>query len=392
MKSFTDLTKGFVNYPELVFDAFLTYLAKIYKNIDFKNKTDRKSVLLKTFGVIGDYVLLTASFEGYRVLFKDYVIVLLVREEVRDFAIRNPFVDKLIFVDYWAMRKNPFKKIKLWFMLLRYDFKVAINLDYSSLYEKRDKTILSWSLADKKIAHESLDYRSKRDYTFYDIIISQSKEWMFEIDRNNEMLRQLGLHSFKNSITKIYDLDHYQLRTNIRQLLPKDNYYVVCPGSGSKKSSKCWPTEKYASLMHKLDKLGYVAVLCGSGKEIKIAKDIIQKSSLLKVIDLTGKTTLMDLAYVLKSARMLISNDSSAAHVANAVGTTAIVILGGAEYGRFFPYPDQQYIHPVIKKGMDCFYCNWICKYDTYKCIKDIPIEEVEAEIWKVLLESRKEL
>jgi ADP-heptose:LPS heptosyltransferase len=208
---------------------------------------------------------------------------------------------------------------------------------------------------------------------------------MFEIDRSTEMLHQLGYTSFNNSKTEIYDLDHYELQKNIKWLLPKDKYCVICPGSGSKNNSKCWSTDKYASLLHKIEKLGYTTVLCGSGKEIKIALDIIKKSSVSKVIDLTGKTTLMDLAFIIKNAHMLIANDSSAAHIANAVGTHAFVILGGAEYGRFFPYPDQQYIHPIIKKGMDCFYCNWICKYDYYKCIKDISIESVEYEIMKLL-------
>jgi len=383
MKSYIDLFKAIVSCAETGFDAMLASLAHSLKNIKSKNRLSRKSVLLKSLGVIGDYVLLTASFEGYRVLFKDYTIVLLVRKEVRDFAIRNPYIDEIIFVDYWGIRRNPFKKIGLWLSLLKYDFAVAVNLDYSTHFDRRDTTIIDWSLAEKKIAHQCLDDGAKRDYSKYDVVISHKEKWMFEVDRNNEMIHQLGYSDYDNYKTEIFGLNGYELRRGIKGLLPEKSYYVVCPGSLEKR--KQWSSEGFASVIKSLEGYGYVIILCGSKSELSISKNIMSRISLKNAVDLTGKTTLLELAAIIRGARWLISNDSAAAHIANAVKTQAFVILGGGDFGRFLPYPRQNYIHAISNGRLDCFNCYWNCKYDSYKCINDISVESVKDEISKLV-------
>jgi len=366
-------------------DTVLTYLAQLVRKARGTSPTAPKSVLLKSFGVIGDYVLLSASFEGYRRLFPEHRIVLLVRKDVHELAIHNPYIDDIILVDYWSIRRNPFKKVKLWLSLLHYDFTAVVNLDYSTHYESRDRAVLGWASAEKNIGHQCLDNSAHRDYGRYTDVILHTKKWVFEIERNNEMVRQLGIPSYNTMTTRIFGIDSYELRPEIKKLIPPTNYFVVCPGSGSPKNSKCWQPDKFAAIIKKMQQVGYTAILCGSRSETGIAKNILLNLPASNVLDLTGRTRLMELAFIMKNACMVISNDSSPAHIAAAVSTQAIVIIGGGQYGRFYPYPDRQYIHPIIHEGMDCFYCNWECKYDHYKCIKDISVETVENEMMKLI-------
>ena len=60
-----------------------------------------------------------------------------------------------------------------------------------------------------------------------------------------------------------------------------------------------------------------------------------------KVNDLSGKTSLTELAFILKKAKLLISNDSGIAHLAASLNTKTIVILNGTQFGRFLPYPEK---------------------------------------------------
>jgi len=47
------------------------------------------------------------------------------------------------------------------------------------------------------------------------------------------------------------------------------------------------------------------------------------------IIDITGKTTLTTLAAILKSSLLYIGNDTGTVHLASAVGTPTVCIMGG---------------------------------------------------------------
>jgi ADP-heptose:LPS heptosyltransferase len=59
-----------------------------------------------------------------------------------------------------------------------------------------------------------------------------------------------------------------------------------------------------------------------------------------------GQTNLPELAALLSQARLLISNDTVAAHLAVQLGTPCLVVLMGENYGKFFPYPPDLHQAP----------------------------------------------
>jgi ADP-heptose:LPS heptosyltransferase len=112
------------------------------------------------------------------------------------------------------------------------------------------------------------------------------------------------------------------------------------------------------------------------------------------ITNLIGATSLSELASIIKGARLLIANETSAIHIAAAVSTSAICVLGGGHYGRFMPYrieveTDRPMPVEVIHQ-MDCFGCNWQCIYDVspghpMPCIERISVEDVWEAIEKHL-------
>jgi hypothetical protein len=59
-------------------------------------------------------------------------------------------------------------------------------------------------------------------------------------------------------------------------------------------------------------------------------------------------------------------------------------IVGGGHYGRFFPWGDPK-LARVATKQMDCFGCNWQCKYETMRCIQEIAPESAARELAALL-------
>jgi ADP-heptose:LPS heptosyltransferase len=72
--------------------------------------------------------------------------------------------------------------------------------------------------------------------------------------------------------------------------------------------------------------------------------------------------------------------DSSPAHLAVAVNTPTVCVIGGGHYKRFFPYGDPKLFRAATEE-LDCFYCDWKCKFGTPFCVQDIPVSTAIREI-----------
>ena len=73
--------------------------------------------------------------------------------------------------------------------------------------------------------------------------------------------------------------------------------------------------------------------------------------------------------------------------MACAVGTPNVILLGGGHFGRFMPYSP---LTSIVCLPLECYNCNWKCRYDRVHCIKDIN-PEVIAEAVRQTLEKKSE-
>jgi ADP-heptose:LPS heptosyltransferase len=117
------------------------------------------------------------------------------------------------------------------------------------------------------------------------------------------------------------------------------------------------------------------------------------------VHNFSGRTTLESLAATIAGARVVVSNDTAAVHIAAAVGAPAVCVLGGGHYGRFLPYPEQ-YGGPgqgplpaAVTHPMECFGCGWVCGYhppagSPYPCVERVSVDDVWARVLDALEES----
>ena len=118
-----------------------------------------------------------------------------------------------------------------------------------------------------------------------------------------------------------------------------ERYAVLVPGAAPHRPEKRWPTENFAELAKSLDRP--VAVVGGSAKEQKMGAEI-------GGIDLTGRTSLLELAAVMAQASLAIGNDTGPMHLAAALGTKSVVLFSGASAPELTAprYPDGGW--PVI--------------------------------------------
>jgi len=151
---------------------------------------------------------------------------------------------------------------------------------------------------------------------------------------------------------------------------------------------KHWPPLRFAQLADKIaDELGAKIIILGDSSERSIA-DIIIAAMKNKPMDLTGKTSLGELAAIISCLDLLVANDGGLLHMAVALNIKTVSIFGPVDDLVYGPYPPSP-SRIVIKKNIPCRPCYQqfkvpICDKDK-ECLKSISTEEVYNSIREIL-------
>jgi heptosyltransferase II len=139
-------------------------------------------------------------------------------------------------------------------------------------------------------------------------------------------------------------------------------------------SAKRWPAERFAAVADALAETHHARVLLiGSVREREVLEAMAGRMR-RPPIRLGGRTDLATLAAVLKRARLLLSNDTGAMHVAAAVGTPVLAVFGPTDADATGPLgPDSR----VVREPVPCSPCLLReCPID-HRCMVGVGIAQV---------------
>ncbi len=146
-----------------------------------------------------------------------------------------------------------------------------------------------------------------------------------EVEYNLELVSLIGVKTEDKSL--FFPVDNIQM-DSLPEYFNINNYNnVVAIHPWTSDPVKQWPVQFFRDLAIRLMREQGVRVVIVGGK------DELDKSTELfsdidnNLINLTGKTTLMQLAAFLKKCRLLVSGDSGPVHLATAVGTQVLAIF-----------------------------------------------------------------
>jgi len=108
---------------------------------------------------------------------------------------------------------------------------------------------------------------------------------------------------------------------------------------GAAYGSRRWPAERFAHVAAALAADGHDVVFTGGGAERARALGIASAANQDASRVLAGLTSLEELAALIASARVVISADTGAAHLASAYGRPSVVLFGPAPVAEWGPPP-----------------------------------------------------
>jgi ADP-heptose:LPS heptosyltransferase len=136
---------------------------------------------------------------------------------------------------------------------------------------------------------------------------------------------------------------------DLRARLPVSRRGYVCVHPGARLATRRWLPERFALVADRLALEGFSVILTGSASEAALVADIRQHMA-TTAIDLAGHTTLGTLAALVAGAELVVCNDTGMSHIADAVGTSSVVVCSGSDPERWQPLNHQQHRtlwHPV---------------------------------------------
>jgi ADP-heptose:LPS heptosyltransferase len=128
-------------------------------------------------------------------------------------------------------------------------------------------------------------------------------------------------------------------------LLPLTPGRYICMHPGSRGAWRQWPPAYFAALADYCIEQGNTVVITGTKDEAGITGEMI-KCMKHQPIDLTGKTSLGAVGWLIKNAYALIANCTGVSHIASATGTRSIIISMDGEPQRWAPH--NRVLHKVI--------------------------------------------
>ena len=329
-----------------------------------------KRILLIRTDRIGDVVLSTPAIKAVRDTYPDAYIAFMVRPYAKDIIEGNPYLDEVIIYDKEAAHNSFFATLLFGLRLRKKKFDTAVILHPTNRshmiafiagilnrvgFNRKMAFLLTKRVDDKKLLGE----KHELDYTL-DILKNIG---VTAVDRS---LFVPVTGSAENAVDVKLKAAGYNGSTPLLAIHPG----ASCP-------SKKWPAARFASLADMLkERYGFqIALVAGPGD----ARDAAELKNNLKsrVIDLSGRTSVAELAALLKRCRLFISNDSGPVHIASAVGTPCVVIFGRKQPGlspkRWGPTGKSDV---VLHKDAGCTVClAHDCK-NGFRCLNAVTVED----------------
>ena len=156
-------------------------------------------------------------------------------------------------------------------------------------------------------------------------------------------------------------------------------YIVFCPDA-EYGPAKRWPTNKWLNLAIDLSKL-YNIIIVGLDTSISHAFRSLESD---KIINLIGKTDLVEVMEIIASSEGVISNDSGLMHVSASLDKETIALYGSSS-PTYTPPLISKEKRVVIYKDLDCSPCfKRVCPLGHTKCLNDIKVDEVKESAIKL--------
>ena len=366
------------------------------------------NVLILNLTRMGDIIQSTPLMSGLKKRFSGVHITCVVNRGFADICSLMPFIDELIVFDLDECKRRlisdsntlieNYRFVKGWVdQINRRSYDLLINLTPS-----KECAILSSLVDVKEIKGLTIDrdgYRIIKDpwMQYFTISVFNRKYNPFNIV---DMYKMAGgvIGDERRLLLELTGDIRKRADSILSEMGVEEGDILIGLQPGASKEHKRWTVEGFSGLSKMLLKDKRCKLLVFGTKGERYLGKALKESVGEGLIDLTGKTTLLELVGLVERCALLVTNDSGTMHIATAVGTRVVELsLGAAYFRETGPYGDG---HIVIKADIPCHPCRFnveckemVCRHyisarTVYEVVRGLldgeeDISKKDPDIWK---------
>jgi heptosyltransferase II len=321
-------------------------------------------ILLIKPGAIGDLLQLSPVVRALRGMIPSARVTLLVGDRASaDLFRHNPSVEEVLVYDRRGTHRSARAFVELWKAVRRRRFRLVLHFQRSNLK--------AWLLATAALPARVLVYRKARRRTVH------------AVENHLETVAPLGIDPRAADRRLELFLGDEDERWAEAALAGEglSGRPLAALNLGASHAVNRWPAGHFAALAERLHaELGCGVLLVGGPQDRELA-EAARAMVATPMVDLVGRTTLLQLGAVLKRCAVAVSGDTGPMHLATAVGTRVIALFGAADPARTGPVGDG---HRVLQAaGVPCVPCrSRTCRHvRPLECMERISVEEVFSAV-----------
>lgn len=266
-----------------------------------------KNILVIKLGALGDFVQAFGPFNAIRRARPKAHITLLTTAPFKELAEKSGWFD-----DVWVDDKP--KRIGQYFALRQKlragKFDMVFDLQTS------DRSALYWRMMwPGQPALSGIAGGASHPHA------NPNRDRMHTLDRQREQLEMAGISKFPEPRLNWADADLSAFD------LPKD-FALIVPGGAPHRPEKRWTVKGFSDLANHLVSTDLTPVLIGTDADAEWTAAIAKSCPV--AVDLTGKTSLFELAGLARRAELAIGNDTGPMHMTAALGCRSVVLYSHA--------------------------------------------------------------
>lgn len=266
----------------------------------------RERILVIKLGALGDFILALRPMAAIRKHHPDAHIALLTTRGFVDLGAKSGLFDEI-----HETKRFKFYELGGWLKLRKWLNASNFTRVYDFQLQGRSKLIYRLFSGKKP---EWLGVIPGNPL-FYD-----NPDWrkMHASDRHAAMLKLAG-------IDEMPPADYSWMDADISHFDIPEPFVLFAPGSAPTRPDKRWPAMRYAALAKKLQRNGLNVAVLGTNDEKDAVEKIIKACP--DAIDLSGKTSLTDIAALARRAGGAVCNDTGPAHIIAASGCPTLALF-----------------------------------------------------------------
>ena len=337
-----------------------------------------KNILVVKLSAIGDVIHALPVSYALKEAFPDARVTWVVEPPAYPLLVDNPYIDDIILFE-----KKKFKSLGGFLQNIG-PFKARLQqthydaaLDLQGLFKS---AAIAW-LSGAPVRLGTCNMRECSDKVSRPVIGPHAQGHI--VERYLDVARELGCPVHKVVFPmEISDRDADLAARIMQQAGARmENPYVVL-AVGANWPNKRWPTKYFAELSDWLYEKKIIPVIIGGGVVDSQLAAEIDTAAEIPPVNLVGKTTLKQLAYILKNARLTLGGDTGPVHLSAGLGTPTVMVMGPTDATRNGPYGQ---LENAIEADRPCKYCWKRACPKGMDCLARISVADVKTRLQQLL-------